>query len=129
VLDNDDLSVIAAKRGITLHLLIPGINKKEIVMGIIQAEHIMNDDLAHLRVDHGPMYAHESAFIMVQYCGMAEAAIRITDTGFIHADAQYDVVRASNGVIIRLADHFERFSQKYICITPKAVDPTAKNFH
>lgn len=78
-------------------------------MDIIQVEHIMATDPAHARADHDPKYDHGTAFVHGEYCSVDEAAIPITDTGFIHADAAYDVVSASKGYIFRLDDHIERF--------------------
>ncbi len=80
-------------------------------MSLIQAEHIMNTDPNHTRLDHEPKYGHGSAFIHGQYCSIDEAAIPIVDCGFVHADAAYDVVSASKGYIFRLQDHLERFEK------------------
>jgi branched-chain amino acid aminotransferase len=80
-------------------------------MSLIQAEHIMNTDPGHARVGFDPKYEHGSAFIHGQYCAIDAAAIPIVDCGFMHADAAYDVVSASKGLIFRLEDHQDRFEQ------------------
>lgn len=80
-------------------------------MTIVQAEHIMAHDAAHARAAHDQAYDHGAAFINGNYCPIDEAAIPITDVGFIHADAAYDVVSASRGYIFRLQDHLERFER------------------
>lgn len=98
-------------------------------MDIIQAESIMQTDPAHSRLDHEPKYGHGSAFINGVYCSIDEAAIPITDTGFIHADAAYDVVSASKGYIFRLDDHLDRFEsacEKFLLQNPYSKSETAE---
>lgn len=80
-------------------------------MSIIQAEQIMAREVDHARAAHDDQYAHGAAFINGEYCPVDEAAIPITDVGFIHADAAYDVVSASRGYIFRLQDHLQRFER------------------
>ncbi|QJC80373.1 aminotransferase class IV [Pseudomonas umsongensis] len=78
-------------------------------MSIIQAQHIMLNDPAHVRVAHEPKYSHGSAFINGTYVDLDNAAIPMTDLGFTQADACYDVVSVSKGYLFRLDDHLERF--------------------
>ena len=56
-------------------------------MSLLQAEHIMNSDPGHARLEHAAEYNHGSAFIHGQYCSIDAAAIPIVDCGFMHADA------------------------------------------
>ena len=98
-------------------------------MEIIQAEHIMQNHPAHIRLEHEEKYAHGSAFINGVYCSIDEAAIPITDTGFIHADAAYDVVSASKGFIFRFEDHLDRFEracEKFLLSNPYSKSQTAE---
>nr|UPK83294.1 transaminase class IV [uncultured bacterium] len=78
-------------------------------MSIIQAQHIMLNDPAHVRVSYEPKYSHGSAFINDTYVDLDNAAIPMTDLGFTQADACYDVVSVSKGYLFRLEDHLERF--------------------
>ncbi len=66
---------------------------------------------AHQRAAHTPEYEAGSAYVFDHFCPIAQAAVPITDTGFIHADAAYDVVTSSKGYIFRLDDHLDRFEQ------------------
>jgi branched-chain amino acid aminotransferase len=78
-------------------------------MSIIQAQHIMLNDPAHVRVAYEPKYSHGSAFINGTYVDLDNAAIPMSDLGFTQADACYDVVSVSKGYFFRLEDHLERF--------------------
>jgi branched-chain amino acid aminotransferase len=49
------------------------------------------------------------AFVRGRYVPIAEAAIPITDWGFLRSDATYDVVTAWQGAFFRLDAHLERF--------------------
>lgn len=49
------------------------------------------------------------AFVGGSYVPIAEAAIPITDWGFLRSDATYDVVTAWEGAFFRLDAHLERF--------------------
>ncbi len=98
-------------------------------MGIIQAEHIMQTDPQHARLPHDAKYANGSAFIQNHYCSIDEAAVPITDMGFIHADAAYDVVSVSRGNFFRLDEHLERFEascEKFFLSNPYSKEETAE---
>lgn len=56
-----------------------------------------------------PDYSNGVAFIRGQYVPIAEAAIPITDWGFLRSDATYDVVTVWDGAFFRLDVHLERF--------------------
>ncbi|OUM03231.1 aminotransferase class IV [Variovorax sp. JS1663] len=49
------------------------------------------------------------AFVRGDYVPIAEAAIPITDWGFLRSDATYDVVTVWEGAFFRLDEHLERF--------------------
>ena len=98
-------------------------------MSLLQAEHIMNSDPGHARLEHAAEYNHGSAFIHGQYCSIDAAAIPIVDCGFMHADAAYDVVSASKGFIFRLEDHLDRFQtscESFRLRNPYGRDETAE---
>lgn len=54
-------------------------------------------------------YSAGVAFIDSQYVPVAEAKIPVTDWGFLHSDATYDVVHVWGGRFFRLNDHLDRF--------------------
>ena len=58
-----------------------------------------------------PDYSNGSAFVRGQYVPIAEAAIPITDWGFLRSDAAYDVVTVWKGAFFRLQDHLARFER------------------
>src|SRR5690625_7585487 len=49
------------------------------------------------------------AFIEGQYVPIAQARIPITDWGFLHSDATYDVAHVWKGKFFRLDAHLQRF--------------------
>ena len=56
-------------------------------------------------------FADGAAFVRGAYVPIAEAAIPITDWGFLHSDATYDVATVWDGAFFRLDAHLERFSR------------------
>lgn len=80
-------------------------------MQILSVMEIMASSIAHSRGKYAPEYGTGSAFVIDHYCSITQAAVPIMDTGFIHADAAYDVVTASRGYLFRLDDHLDRFEQ------------------
>lgn len=50
-----------------------------------------------------------TAWVRGAYVPIADAAIPITDWGFLRSDATYDVVTVWDGAFFRLADHLARF--------------------
>jgi len=56
-----------------------------------------------------PDYSQGAAFVRGQYVPIGEAAIPITDWGFLRSDAAYDVVTVWDGAFFRLDAHLERF--------------------
>ncbi len=98
-------------------------------MTIIQAEHIMLTHPDHARAPHSPEYAAGSAFIQDHYCPIDRAGIPITDMGFVHADAAYDVVSVSRNHFFRLEDHLDRFErscEKFMLSNPYSRGETAQ---
>lgn len=59
--------------------------------------------------DHKPDFSQGVAFVRGHYVPIAEAAIPITDWGFLRSDAAYDVVTVWEGAFFRLDAHLERF--------------------
>ena len=58
-----------------------------------------------------PDYSSGVAFVGGQYVPIAQAAIPITDWGFLRSDATYDVVTVWDGAYFRLDAHLERFQR------------------
>ncbi len=56
-----------------------------------------------------PDFSQGVAYVRGQYVPIAEAAIPITDWGFLRSDATYDVVTVWQGAFFRLDAHLERF--------------------
>ena len=80
-------------------------------MEIIRAGEIMAGHPDHRRLSHDPAYAMGSAYVVDRFCPVLEAAVPITDCGFMHADAVYDVVSVSRGAFFRLERHQARFAR------------------
>jgi branched-chain amino acid aminotransferase len=98
-------------------------------MDITQVEHIMNSDPAHARAPFDKKYELGSGFAQGKYRPIMETSVPILDTGFIHADAAYDVVSASKGYIFRLDDHLKRFREsceKFLLQNPYSDEETAE---
>ncbi|MEM7217774.1 MAG: aminotransferase class IV [Pseudomonadota bacterium] len=90
-------------------------------MSIIQAQRIITSDPGHGRLPHAPEYEAGSAFTQDTYRPIGQGMIPITDAGFIHADAAYDVVSASAGYLFRMNDHIKRFTascEKFLLENP-----------
>jgi branched-chain amino acid aminotransferase len=51
------------------------------------------------------------AFVRGEYVPIAQASIPITDLGFLHSDATYDVVTVWDGAFFRLDTHLARFKR------------------
>jgi len=58
-----------------------------------------------------PDFSKGCAFVRGQYVPIAQASIPITDLGFLHSDATYDVVTVWDGSFFRLEDHLDRFKR------------------
>lgn len=58
-----------------------------------------------------PDFSQGVAFVRGRYVPIAEAAIPITDWGFLRSDAAYDVVTVWQGAFFRLDAHLERFQK------------------
>ncbi len=58
-----------------------------------------------------PNYSDGVAYVRGEYMPIAEAAIPITDWGFLRSDATYDVVTVWDGAYFRLDDHLDRFTR------------------
>jgi branched-chain amino acid aminotransferase len=80
-------------------------------MEIIRAGEIMATHPEHRRLPYPEGYGFGAAFIIDHYCPLIEAAVPITDCGFMHADAVYDVVSVSRGAFFRLDQHQDRFAR------------------
>lgn len=56
-------------------------------------------------------YKAGAAFVEGKFVPVAEARIPITDWGFLHSDATYDVAHVWQGAFFRLEDHLDRFER------------------
>ena len=56
-------------------------------------------------------YEAGAAFIEGKFVPVAEACVPITDWGFLHSDATYDVAHVWRGAFFRLEDHLDRFER------------------
>ncbi len=56
-----------------------------------------------------PDYSKGAAFVRGEYLPIAQAAVPITDWGFLRSDATYDVVTVWEGAFFRLDAHLDRF--------------------
>lgn len=88
---------------------------------VIQVQKIMEEDQAHQRAVHDESYSYGSAFCNGKYVPIQEASVPLTDAGFLHADAAYDVVTVSRGEFFRLDDHLDRMEkscEKFVLNNP-----------
>ena len=76
---------------------------------MIDVLRIMETDRRHKQVPADASHAEGSAFVIDKHVSILEAAVPITDCGFVHADACYDVVSVSRGMFFRLEQHVDRF--------------------
>lgn len=96
-------------------------------MPILEAEKIITSDPKHARTPHAPEYANGSAYTQDTYRPIEQGMVPITDAGFIHADAAYDVVSASAGYVFRMQDHIKRFTascEKFSLVNPYSEQET-----
>ncbi len=101
-------------------------------MQITQAHAIMNDDPRHTRAPYDAAYENGSAFTQDTYRPIEQGVVPITDAGFIHADAAYDVVSASAGYMFRMRDHIHRFTascEKFELTNPYTEAETEEILH
>ena len=78
---------------------------------IIAVQDIMANHPAHQRAPHSDEFLAGAGFVNGRQVPLDQATIGLTDTGFAHADATYDVTTASRGFIFRLDDHLQRFAE------------------
>ena len=76
--------------------------------------------------EHAPLqrdaaWSSGAAYIIDRFKPLAEAAIPITDLGFLRSDAVYDVVSVSRGQFFRLTDHQARLARS--CVRMKLTNP------
>ncbi len=65
----------------------------------------------HRPLIRDPGWAEGAAFIIDRFVPLGQAAVPITDLGFLRGDAVYDVVSVSRGQFFRLSDHQARFAR------------------
>ena len=87
----------------------------------IPVQALMADAPEHTPLPRDAVWAEGAAYIIDRFVPLAEAAIPITDLGFMRADAVYDVVSVSRGQFFRLADHQARFARS--CARMKLTNP------
>ena len=74
-------------------------------------EAILTENAEHRQLARDADWAKGSAYIIDRFVPIEQAAVPITDLGFMRADAVYDVVTVSRGMFFRLADHQDRFAR------------------
>jgi len=87
----------------------------------LPVQRIMAEEAAHQPLARDPAWAGGAAYIIDRFVPLAEAAVPVTDLGFMRADAVYDVVSVSRGQFFRLADHQARFARS--CARMKLTNP------
>ncbi len=80
-------------------------------MDLIRVAEIMATHPKHEQRLADSDYAFGSAFVADHFCPIPIATIPIYDSGFLHADAVYDVVSVSRGCFFRLDQHQARFAR------------------
>jgi len=98
-------------------------------MQIIEAQKIITTDPLHARAPHADEYKNGSAHTQGEFKPIEQGMVPITDAGFIHADAAYDVVSASAGYMFRLQDHIKRFRascEKFALVNPYTDEETVE---
>lgn len=74
-------------------------------------QEIMSENAAHAAIECDPLWCAGAAYVIDKIVPIAQAAVPITDLGFMRSDAVYDVVSVSRGQFFRLRDHQERFAR------------------
>lgn len=90
-------------------------------LAVLPVQAIMADAPEHKPLQRDATWAAGAAFIVDRYVPLAEAAVPITDLGFLRTDAVYDVVSVSQGQFFRLGDHQARFARS--CTRMKLSNP------
>lgn len=99
---------------------------------ILEVENHFNTHPDHARGPHDSRFGNGSAFTQDAFRPIEEGVVPITDTGFIHADAAYDVVSASGGYLFRMQDHLKRFTascEKFSLVNPYSEAETEEILH
>ena len=87
----------------------------------ITVQGIMASDPLHVPEQRDEAWAAGAGFIIDDFVPIGQAAVPITDLGFMRSDAVYDVVSVSRGQFFRLADHQERLARS--CARMKLRNP------
>lgn len=85
----------------------------------------MREYAQHARALYEPDYEHGSALCNGRCVPIDQGAVLITDPGFLHADAAYDVVTVSRGSFFRLEVHLsrmERSCERFLLSNPYSRD-------
>ncbi len=77
----------------------------------IPVQSIMGNADEHRALPRDAKWSRGAAYVIDRFMPVEQAAIPITDLGFIRADAVYDVVSVSRGQFFRLPDHQARFAR------------------
>ena len=87
----------------------------------LPVQHMMACEAAHVPEPRDADWAGGAGFVIDRFVPIHQAAVPITDLGFIRSDAVYDVVSVSRGQFFRLADHQDRFARS--CARMKLHNP------
>lgn len=101
-------------------------------MELIKAATVMKENPLHQRKKHLEGFELGAAFSRGEYVPIQDATIPMTDMGFFHADAAYDVVSVSRGQFFRLGDHLDRMEKscaKFYLESPYSRAETSEILH
>lgn len=90
-------------------------------MAPIPVQATLSDHPEHAALNREDEWAAGAAFVIDRFVPLSQAAVPITDLGFVRADAVYDVVSVSRGRFFRLKDHQDRFARS--CARMKLTNP------
>ena len=71
----------------------------------------MNLEVSLISEEDREAYKAGAGFVEGKFVPIAEARVPITDWGFLHSDATYDVAHIWRGAFFRLEDHLDRFER------------------
>ncbi len=77
---------------------------------LVPVPEIMAASVEHHALERNSSWAEGAAYIIDGFVPIGQAAVPISDLGFVRGDAVYDVVSVSRGRFFRLEDHQNRFA-------------------
>jgi branched-chain amino acid aminotransferase len=80
-------------------------------MAMIDVDGVMKSSGSRTRLPHDKTYGDGGAFVNGKYCPLREAAVPLSDHGFLTCDVVYEKVTVAKRRYFRLQDHFDRLSK------------------